>query len=168
MTNRSFFMSVDQHGINNRGELGPLAKCSFKQSEKMLINAGVFSEFDRMNGVSANTIVGQIAPCGTGDTQVFLNEERLRASNVLSNVHVVAHRIPPVTTSPPTVPTGRAAAPLLTVNAPPIAMEGIIINLDADNASGTVSGAAGADEHPQRMRKASTAMMLEQDSLDIE
>eukprot|EP00798_Chlamydomonas_sp_ICE-L_P026665 gene26665-biopygen3936 len=168
MTNRGFFMSVDRHGINNRGELGPLAKCSFEQSEKMLINAGVFSEFDRMNGVSANTIVGQIAPCGTGDTQVFLDEERLRASNVLSNVHVVAHRIPPVTTVPPTVPTGRVAAPLLTVNAPPTAMEGIIITLDADNASGTVSGAAGADEHPQRMRKASTAMMLEQDSLDIE
>eukprot|EP00798_Chlamydomonas_sp_ICE-L_P026646 gene26646-biopygen3071 len=168
MTNRGFFMSVDRHGINNRGELGPLAKCSFEQSEKMLINAGVFSEFDRMNGVSANTIVGQIAPCGTGDTQVFLDEERLRASNVLSNVHVVPHRIPPVTTVPPTtVPTGRVAAPLLTVNAPPTAMEGII-TLDADNASGTVSGAAGADEHPQRMRKASTAMMLEQDSLDIE
>eukprot|EP00798_Chlamydomonas_sp_ICE-L_P026615 gene26615-biopygen3024 len=168
MTNRGFFMSVDRHGINNRGELGPLAKCSFEQSEKMLINAGVFSEFDRMNGVSANTIVGQIAPCGTGDTQVFLDEERLRASNVLSNVHVVAHRIPPVTTVPPaTVPTGRVAAPLLTVNAPPTAMEGII-TLDVDNASGTVSGAAGADEHPQRMRKASTAMMLEQDSLDIE
>eukprot|EP00798_Chlamydomonas_sp_ICE-L_P014401 gene14401-biopygen23455 len=168
ITNRGFFMSVDRHGINNRGELGPLAKCSFEQSEKMLINAGVFSEFDRMNGVSANTIVGQIAPCGTGDTQVFLDEERLRASNVLSNVHVVAHRTPPVTTVPPTiVPTGRVAAPLLTVNAPPTAMEGIIINLDA---SGTVSGAAGADEqHPQRMWKASTArMMLEQDSLDIE
>eukprot|EP00798_Chlamydomonas_sp_ICE-L_P014613 gene14613-biopygen23658 len=163
-------MSVDRHGINNRGKLGPLAKCSFEQSEKMLINAGVFSEFDRMNGVSANTIVGQIAPCGTGDTQVFLDEERLRASNVLSNVHVVAHRTPPVTpTVPPTtVPKGRVAAPLLTVNAPPTAMEGIIINLDADNAFGTVSGAAGADEPPQRMRKASTAMMLEQDSLDIE
>eukprot|EP00798_Chlamydomonas_sp_ICE-L_P017253 gene17253-biopygen26156 len=165
MSNRGFSMSVDRHGINNRGELGPLAKCSFEQSEKMLINAGIFSEFDRMNGVSANTIVGQIVPCGTGDTQVFLDDEMLRASNVLSNVHM-AQGHPPITinsdnnnynnnnsnsNSNTTAHRGAAAAPLLTVNT-------MVIHTAADNAS---SG-AGADE---RMQTASTAMMmLEQDT----
>ena len=79
MVNRGFFMSIDRHGINNRGELGPLAKCSFEQSDNMLVKAGVFSEFDRINGVSANIMVGQIAPCGTGDTQVYIDGECLAA-----------------------------------------------------------------------------------------
>jgi hypothetical protein len=77
MSNRGFFMSIDRHGINNRGELGPLAKCSFEQSTDMLIKAGMFSERDRVNGVSANIMLGQVAPCGTGDCQVLMDNERL-------------------------------------------------------------------------------------------
>lgn len=77
MSNRGFFMSIDRHGINNRGELGPLAKCSFEQSTDMLIKAGMFSERDKVNGVSANIMLGQVAPCGTGDCQVFMDNERL-------------------------------------------------------------------------------------------
>lgn len=132
MTNRGFFMSVDRHGINNRGELGPLAKCSFEQSEKMLINAGVFSEYDRMNGVSANTIVGQIAPCGTGDTQVFMDEDYLAASGARATPvsQMMESLSPPLyATAPPRYATAgvgavagarttAAAVPLLTLNAP--------------------------------------------------
>ena len=77
MCNRGFFMSIDRHGINNRGELGPLAKCSFEQSVDMLVKAGMFSERDRINGVSANIMLGQVAPCGTGDCQVLMDNERL-------------------------------------------------------------------------------------------
>ena len=79
MSNRGFFMSIDRHGINNRGELGPLAKCSFEQTTDMLIKAGVFAERDRINGVSANIMLGQIAPCGTGDCEVLIDNERLEA-----------------------------------------------------------------------------------------
>ena len=79
MSNRGFFMSIDRHGINNRGELGPLAKCSFEQTTDMLIKAGVFAERDRINGVSANIMLGQVAPCGTGDCEVLMDGKALAA-----------------------------------------------------------------------------------------
>jgi intein/homing endonuclease len=79
MSNRGFFMSIDRHGINNRGELGPLAKCSFEQTTDMLIKAGVFAERDRINGVSANIMLGQVAPCGTGDCEVLMDGKALVA-----------------------------------------------------------------------------------------
>jgi DNA-directed RNA polymerase beta' subunit len=77
MSNRGFFMSIDRHGINHRGELGPLAKCSFEETTDMLIKAGVFAERDRINGVSANIMLGQVAPCGTGDCEVLVDGDRL-------------------------------------------------------------------------------------------
>lgn len=41
----------------------------------MLINASVFSECDKINGVSANIMLGQLPPCGTGDSEVVLDED---------------------------------------------------------------------------------------------
>lgn len=74
MTNRGQLMSVDRHGIN-RGDVGPLAKSSFEETTDMLINASIFSEYDRINGVSANIMLGQLPPCGTGDSEVMLDED---------------------------------------------------------------------------------------------
>ena len=74
MTNRGTLMSVDRHGIN-RGDVGPLAKSSFEETTDMLINASIFSELDNINGVSANIMLGQLPPCGTGDHDVMLDEE---------------------------------------------------------------------------------------------
>jgi DNA-directed RNA polymerase II subunit RPB1 len=74
MTNRGTLMSVDRHGIN-RGDVGPLAKCSFEETTDMLIKASIFSEHDKINGVSANIMLGQLPPCGTGDHEVLLDEE---------------------------------------------------------------------------------------------
>jgi len=74
MTNRGNLMSVDRHGIN-RGDVGPLAKSSFEETTDMLINASVFSEYDHINGVSANIMLGQLPPCGTGDHDIMLDEE---------------------------------------------------------------------------------------------
>jgi hypothetical protein len=42
----------------------------------MLIDASVFSEYDRINGVSANIMLGQLPPCGTGDCEIMLDEIR--------------------------------------------------------------------------------------------
>jgi DNA-directed RNA polymerase beta' subunit len=75
MSNRGFLMTIDRHGINHRGELGPLAKCSFEQTDAMLIKAGIFAERDKINGVSANIMLGQIAPCGTGECEVLIDNE---------------------------------------------------------------------------------------------
>ena len=76
MTNRGMILSVNRHGIN-RGDIGPLAKCSFEETTDKLIKAGIFAELDKINGVSANVMLGQIAPCGTGDAQVVIDEDVL-------------------------------------------------------------------------------------------
>ena len=76
MTYKGQLMSIDRHGIN-RGDIGPLAKSSFEETTDMLINASIFAEYDNVNGVSANVMLGQQAPCGTGDSNVLLDEEHL-------------------------------------------------------------------------------------------
>ena len=76
MTNRGYLLSVDRHGIN-RVDIGPLAKCSFEETTDMLIKAGIFSEVDRITGVSANIMLGQIPPCGTGESKIMIDEFKL-------------------------------------------------------------------------------------------
>lgn len=76
MTYKGYLMSIDRHGIN-RGDIGPLAKSSFEETTDMLINASIFSEYDNVNGVSANVMLGQQPPCGTGDSEIVLDEEHM-------------------------------------------------------------------------------------------
>ena len=76
ITNKGTLVSVNRHGIN-QGDNGPLAKCSFEETVVRLVNAGIFSERDRVNGVSANIMLGQVAPCGTGDSKILVDIERL-------------------------------------------------------------------------------------------
>jgi len=76
MTNRGYLMSIDRFGIN-RGNIGPLAKCSFEETTDQLFKASIFGEVDKLNGVSANIMMGQIPPCGTGDSEILLDETKL-------------------------------------------------------------------------------------------
>jgi DNA-directed RNA polymerase beta' subunit len=77
MTCRGYLLSIDRHGIN-RSDIGPLAKCSFEETSDILIKAGVFGEIDKINGVSANIMLGQIARCGTGDSQIIMDISKLK------------------------------------------------------------------------------------------
>ena len=81
MTNKGYLMSIDRHGIN-RVDIGPLAKCSFEETTDILIKAGIFSEVDRINGVSANIMLGQIPPSGTGDSDILIDEWRLNELDI--------------------------------------------------------------------------------------
>ena len=76
MTNKGSLLSIDRHGIN-RSDIGPFAKCSFEETSDMLIKAGIFGEYDKINGVSANIMLGQVAPCGTGDTKIMIDEDKI-------------------------------------------------------------------------------------------
>jgi DNA-directed RNA polymerase II subunit RPB1 len=76
MTNRGSLMSIDRFGIN-RGNIGPLAKCSFEETTDQLFKASMFGETDKLTGVSSNIMMGQIPPCGTGETDVILDETKL-------------------------------------------------------------------------------------------
>ena len=76
MTYKGQLMSIDRHGIN-RGDIGPLAKSSFEETTDMLINASIFAEYDKVNGVSANVMLGQQPPCGTGDCKILIDEQHM-------------------------------------------------------------------------------------------
>ena len=76
MTNKGSLMSIDRFGIN-RGNIGPLAKCSFEETTDQLFKASIFGEVDKLSGVSANIMMGQIPPCGTGDSQIVMDETKL-------------------------------------------------------------------------------------------
>ena len=76
MTNKGYIMPIDRHGIN-RGNAGPLAKSSFEETIDQLLHAGVYGKIDNMDGVSANIMMGQIAPAGTGFPQFLLDEKMM-------------------------------------------------------------------------------------------
>ena len=67
-------MSIERHLINI-GYIGPLDKSSFEDTPDMVINASIFAEYDKVNGVSANVMLGQQPPCGTGDSKILIDEE---------------------------------------------------------------------------------------------
>lgn len=73
MTSKGNLMSVDRHGIN-RGDIGPLAKCSFEETTDQLLKASIFGEYDKLSGVSSNIMMGQVAPCGTGNSKILFDE----------------------------------------------------------------------------------------------
>nr|QDY51984.1 RNA polymerase Rpb1, domain 5 [Mimiviridae sp. ChoanoV1] len=77
MTNKGSLVSIDRFGINRDTELGPLAKCSFEETTEQIFKAAIFGEKDKLNGVSANIMMGQLIPSGTGDTTILLDEMKL-------------------------------------------------------------------------------------------
>ena len=76
MTNKGFLTAINRQGIN-RGDIGPLAKCSFEDTTDQLIKAGIFGEKDKLNGVSSNIMMGQVINAGTGMCDIFLDEEKM-------------------------------------------------------------------------------------------
>ena len=78
MTNRGNIMAANRNGINQLGnDIGPLAKSSFEETTERLKRAGIFGDFDKIDGVSSNIMVGQIPKCGTGDSEILLDELKL-------------------------------------------------------------------------------------------
>jgi DNA-directed RNA polymerase II subunit RPB1 len=73
MTRAGRLMPADRHGIN-RTDIGPIAKASFEETERILLNAALFGEMDPVTGVSANIMMGQPIRGGTGFCDVLLDE----------------------------------------------------------------------------------------------
>ena len=73
MTRAGRLMSSDRHGIN-KTDIGPIAKASFEETEKILLNAALFGEMDPITGVSANIMTGQPIRGGTSFFDVLLDE----------------------------------------------------------------------------------------------
>jgi len=77
MTFRGHLMAITRHGIN-RVDSGALMRCSFEETVDVLMEAAMFSEPDFVRGVSENVMLGQLAPLGTGEFQLYLNEDMLK------------------------------------------------------------------------------------------
>ena len=58
MTQRGKLMSITRSGINRVASSGPLRKCSFEETVEILLEGAMFSERDRLSGVTENIIVG--------------------------------------------------------------------------------------------------------------
>jgi DNA-directed RNA polymerase beta' subunit len=84
MTNQGIIMSIDRHGIN-RGTNGPLAKCSFEEAVDQLQKAAIHGDRDNLSGVSANVMMGQLPPSGTGDSTLILDELKLIETQDVDN-----------------------------------------------------------------------------------
>ena len=88
MTNKGILTSINRQGIN-RGDIGPLAKCSFEDTTDQLIKASIFGEVDKLEGVSSNIMMGQYIKAGTSFCDILLDEEKLMKNLELSDdIHI--------------------------------------------------------------------------------
>jgi len=76
MTSRGHLMAITRHGIN-RADTGALMRCSFEETVEILLDAAACGELDDCRGVSENVMLGQLAPLGTGELEVFLDQKML-------------------------------------------------------------------------------------------
>jgi DNA-directed RNA polymerase beta' subunit len=76
MTHKGHLTSVSRHGIN-RSDTSVLQKASFEMTKDVIVKAGVFAEYDRMNGITANIMLGQIGQFGTGLSDVLVDPSML-------------------------------------------------------------------------------------------
>jgi DNA-directed RNA polymerase II subunit RPB1 len=77
MTFSGHLMAVSRHGIN-RGESGPLLRASFEETVEVLLSAAMFSQYDILNGVTENIMLGQLARVGTGMVDLLLDFDKLK------------------------------------------------------------------------------------------
>jgi len=74
MSNRGHLMSISRHGVN-RADHGPLMKCSFEETVEILMDAAMYGEVDYCRSVSENIILGQLAPIGSNEFDVFMDDK---------------------------------------------------------------------------------------------
>eukprot|EP01134_Creolimax_fragrantissima_P005297 CFRG5297T1 len=85
MTFRGHLMSITRHGIN-RNDNGCLQKASFEETVEILFEAAAYGETDYLKGVTESIMLGQLAPLGTGEFDLFLNEDQLQFAHEVPQV----------------------------------------------------------------------------------
>ena len=69
--------SIDRHGVR-ASDKGPLAKCSFEESDEHFIKSSIFNLNDPMKSLTANLIMGQVGKFGTGICEVEFDIEKFK------------------------------------------------------------------------------------------
>jgi DNA-directed RNA polymerase II subunit RPB1 len=77
MTFRGEIMPITRHGIN-RVSGSSIMHCSFEETVEILMEAAAFSETDHLKGVSENILLGKLAPAGTGEFDMVLDQRMLK------------------------------------------------------------------------------------------
>jgi DNA-directed RNA polymerase II subunit RPB1 len=70
---RGYLLSIDRFGVN-KSDIGPLAKCSFEESTEQIIQASIVGDYDNLEGVSGNIMLGQLPKSGTGMFNILYDE----------------------------------------------------------------------------------------------
>ncbi|KAF2268234.1 beta and beta-prime subunits of DNA dependent RNA-polymerase [Lojkania enalia] len=86
MCQRGLLMAITRHGIN-RNDTGALMRCSFEETVEILLEAAGFGELDDCKGVSENIMLGQMAPMGTGEFDLVMDNAML-LTMVEDNSHI--------------------------------------------------------------------------------
>lgn len=92
MTSKGQMIPIDRHGVK-KNEIGPLSRATFEETVDQLLKAATFGEKDYMNGVSANIMMGQMAPCGTGTVNLLLDEAKILTSNKITFQNSIENEI---------------------------------------------------------------------------
>ena len=76
MTHKGILLPIDIHGVK-KSDIGPLARATFEETVDQLVKSSCFAESDKMTGVSANIMLGQVPPSGTGIVQLLFDERKM-------------------------------------------------------------------------------------------
>ena len=80
MTHKGKIMSITRHGFNKM-DASPIARCTFEETVDILYQSAAFGTCDDLKGVSANIMVGNLAPVGTGLIDLFLSKKYYKRKN---------------------------------------------------------------------------------------
>lgn len=88
MTQRGMLTAITRHGIN-RLDLGPLRKCSFEETVEILLEAGLFSETDKLSGITENIMLGQLAPFGSGCFDLLIDMNKIEKAKITEDAKLM-------------------------------------------------------------------------------
>lgn len=71
-----YIMAISRHGVN-RSESGPMLRASFERTVEVFMEAAAFSQYDYLNGVTENVMLGQLGRLGTGMVDLLVDYEKL-------------------------------------------------------------------------------------------
>ena len=71
-----YIMAISRHGIN-RSEAGPMLRASFEETIEVFMKASMYSQYDILNGVTENVMLGQLGRLGTGLVDLLVDSSKL-------------------------------------------------------------------------------------------
>jgi DNA-directed RNA polymerase II subunit RPB1 len=77
MTYSGTILAVSRHGIS-KGESGPMLRASFEETVEVFMKAAAFSQYDFLDGVTENVMLGQLARVGSGMVDLLMDPTKLK------------------------------------------------------------------------------------------